>query len=122
MYGDGFVQDSHAMPWTPFECIIHLSGEYKHSLREGFRCMRHFQSKLPRRISLSMASAVLLRKCFVSISKHKAEGAYLRAATGSIFFPLSQLFRPVDIAFGFDGAMYVSDFCSRIIGHAQGMQ
>ena len=43
-----------------------------------------------------------------------------RVATGSIFLSSpSQLFRPVDIAFGFDGAMYVSDFCSRIIGHAQ---
>ena len=28
-------------------------------------------------------------------------------------------FRPVDTAFGMDGALYVSDFASRIIGHAQ---
>jgi hypothetical protein len=28
-------------------------------------------------------------------------------------------FRPVDVEFGFDGALYVSDFSSAIIGHAQ---
>jgi uncharacterized cupredoxin-like copper-binding protein len=28
-------------------------------------------------------------------------------------------FRPVDAEFGFDGALYVADFCSLIIGHAQ---
>jgi len=28
-------------------------------------------------------------------------------------------FRPADVEFGFDGGLYVSDFCSPIIGHAQ---
>ena len=67
-----------------------------------------------------MASAVLLRKCFVSISKHRADGAYYKASDRlDLLSSPSDLFRPVDIAFGFDGAMYVSDFCTRIIGHAQ---
>jgi hypothetical protein len=62
----------------------------------------------------------LLRKCFVSISKHKADGAYFQASDRlDVLSSPNQLFRPVDIAFGLDGAMYVSDFCSRIIGHAQ---
>ena len=67
-----------------------------------------------------MASAVLLRKCFVSISRHKADGAYFKAGGRlDVLSSPSDIFRPVDIAFGFDGAMYVSDFCTRIIGHAQ---
>ena len=62
----------------------------------------------------------MLQECFVSISRHQAEGAYYKAGGRlDVLSSPSQLFRPVDIAFGFDGAMYVSDFCTRIIGHAQ---
>ena len=120
MYGDGFVQDSHAMPWTPFGVYHPFKRGISIAYGKGSAACVISSPNFPEEYQQGMASAVLLRKCFVSISKHKAEGAYFKGSDRlDILSSPSQLFRPVDIAFGFDGAMYVSDFCSRIIGHAQ---
>jgi len=120
MYGDGFVQDSHAIPWTPFGVYHPFRRAISVAYGKGSAAAVISSPNFPDEYQQGMASAVLLRKCFVSISKHKAEGAYYKASDRlDILSSPNQLFRPVDIAFGFDGAMYVSDFCSRIIGHAQ---
>ena len=120
MYGDGFVQDSHAMPWTPFGVYHPFKRGISIAYGKGSAACVISSPNFPEEYQQGMASAVLLRKCFVSISKHKAEGAYFKGSDRlDILSSPSQLFRPVDIAFGFDGGMYVSDFCSRIIGHAQ---
>ena len=120
MYGDGFVQDSHAIPWTPFGVYHPFKRAISVAYGKGSAAAVISSPNFPDEYQQGMASAVLLRKCFVSISKHKADGAYFKASDRlDVLSSPNQLFRPVDIAFGLDGAMYVSDFCSRIIGHAQ---
>ena len=120
MYGDGFVQDSHAIPWTPFGVYHPFRRAISVAYGKGSAAAVISSPNFPDHYQQGMASAVLLRKCFVSISKHKADGAYFKASERlDLLSSPNQIFRPVDIAFGFDGAMYVSDFCSRIIGHAQ---
>ena len=120
MYGDGFVQDSHAVPWTPFGVYHPFRRAITVAYGKGSAACVISSPNFPEEYQQGMASAVLLRKCFVSLSRHEAEGAYYKASKRlDVLSSPSQLFRPVDIAFGFDGAMYVSDFCTRIIGHAQ---
>jgi glucose/arabinose dehydrogenase/azurin/lysophospholipase L1-like esterase len=120
MYGDGFVQDSHAIPWTPFGVYHPFKRAISIAYGKGSAAAVISSPNFPDEYQQGMASAVLLRKCFVSISKHRADGAYFKGSDRlDVLSSPDQLFRPVDIAFGLDGAMYVSDFCSRIIGHAQ---
>ncbi len=120
MYGDGFVQDSHAIPWSPFGVYHPFRRAISIAYGKGSAACVISSPHFPDEYQQGMASAVLLRKCFVSISKHRADGAYYKASDRlDLLSSPSELFRPVDIAFGFDGAMYVSDFCTRIIGHAQ---
>ena len=120
MYGDGFVQDSHAIPWSPFGVYHPFRRAISIAYGKGSAACVISSPHFPDEYQQGMASAVLLRKCFVSISKHRADGAYYKASDRlDLLSSPSDLFRPVDIAFGFDGAMYVSDFCTRIIGHAQ---
>mgnify|MGYP001437611110 CR=1 FL=1 len=120
MYGDGFVQDSHAVPWTPFGVYHPFRRAISIAYGKGSAAAVISSPNFPDEYQQGMASAVLLRKCFVSISKHRADGAYFKGSDRlDVLSSPDQLFRPVDIAFGLDGGMYVSDFCSRIIGHAQ---
>lgn len=120
MYGDGFVQDGHAVPWTPFGTYHPFKRAISVAYGKGSAAAVISGPNFPEDYQQGMASAVLLRKCFVSISKHKADGAYFRAGDRlDLLSSANTIFRPVDLAFGFDGALYVSDFCSRIIGHAQ---
>jgi plastocyanin len=120
MYGDGFVQDSNAIPWTPFGVYHPFKRAISIAYGKGSAACVISSPNFPEEYQQGMASAVLLRKCFVSISKHTAGGAYYKASDRlDILSSPDPIFRPVDIAFGFDGAMYVSDFCTRIIGHAQ---
>ncbi|MDB4720860.1 GDSL-type esterase/lipase family protein [Verrucomicrobiales bacterium] len=120
MYGDGFVQDSNAIPWTPFGIYHPFKRAISIAYGKGSAACVISSPNFPEEYQQGMASAVLLRKCFVSISKHTAGGAYYKASDRlDVLSSPDPIFRPVDIAFGFDGAMYVSDFCTRIIGHAQ---
>ena len=120
MYGDGFIQDSNAIPWTPFGVYHPFKRAISVAYGKGSAACVISSPNFPEEYQQGMATAVLLRKCFVSISKHKAEGAYFKAQDRlDIVSSPNTIFRPVDIAFGMDGAMYVSDFCTRIIGHAQ---
>ena len=120
MYGDGFVQDSNAIPWTPFGVYHPFKRAVSIAYGKGSAACVISSPNFPEEYQQGMATAVLLRKCFVSLSKHKAEGAYFKADDRlDILSSPNPIFRPVDIAFGLDGGMYVSDFCTRIIGHAQ---
>ncbi|MEE3177932.1 MAG: GDSL-type esterase/lipase family protein [Verrucomicrobiota bacterium] len=120
MYGDGFVQDSNAIPWTPFGVYHPFKRAISIAYGKGSAACVISSPNFPEEYQQGMASAVLLRKCFVSISKHTAGGAYYKARDRlDVLSSPDPIFRPVDIAFGLDGAMYVSDFCTRIIGHAQ---
>ncbi|MEM7012367.1 MAG: GDSL-type esterase/lipase family protein [Verrucomicrobiota bacterium] len=120
MYGDGFVQDSNAVPWTPFGVYHPFKRAISIAYGKGSAAQVISSPNFPDDYQQGVASAVLLRKCFVSISKQAADQGYHRGSDRvDVLASPDTSFRPVDIAFGFDGAMYISDFASRIIGHAQ---
>ncbi|MEM7393168.1 MAG: PVC-type heme-binding CxxCH protein, partial [Verrucomicrobiota bacterium] len=120
MYGDGFVQDSYAMPWTPFGIYHPFRRAISVAYGKGSAAAVISSPNFPDTYQQGMASAVCVRGHVVSISKHAPKDAYFKASDRlDLVSTRDKHFRPVDIAFGFDGAMYVSDFCSRIIGHAQ---
>jgi hypothetical protein len=65
-------------------------------------------------------SASLLGSYNVTISSPNiASGPVVGEGRIDLVSSQNSAFRPVDTAFGMDGALYVSDFASRIIGHAQ---
>lgn len=48
------------------------------------------------------------------------EGTYMKGGDSlNLLSSPNKVFRPTDLAFGFDGALYISDFYYPIIGHAQ---
>ncbi|MGE9270467.1 MAG: DUF7133 domain-containing protein, partial [Verrucomicrobiales bacterium] len=63
----------------------------------------------------------LLAKNAVLFTPLKLEqGTWVKSGESrSIFSSANKVFRPTDLAFGLDGALYVSDFYYPIIGHAQ---
>ena len=66
------------------------------------------------------ATAALLGSYTVSLSRPSAdEGPLVAASRLDVLSSKNSTFRPVDVEFGLDGALYVSDFSSLIIGHAQ---
>jgi glucose/arabinose dehydrogenase/azurin len=120
MYGDGFVQDSHAVPWTPLGVYQPFKRAISLDYGKGSGVAVISSPNFPADYQQGLASATLLGKYFVAISKHTAESGYYHASERlDLIASENAAFRPVDIAFGFDGAMYVSDYCSPIIGHAQ---
>ena len=120
MYGDGFVQDSHAIPWTPLGIYQPFKRGISLDYGKGSGVAVISSPNFPAAYQQGLASATLLGKYFVAISKHTAESGYYHASERlDLIASENAAFRPVDIAFGFDGAMYVSDYCSPIIGHAQ---
>ncbi|MFM8878815.1 MAG: plastocyanin/azurin family copper-binding protein, partial [Verrucomicrobiota bacterium] len=67
-----------------------------------------------------MASAACVGPYVVSITRYDFNQGMVRGS-GRLDLVSSKnaAFRPVDVEFGMDGALYVSDFASAIIGHAQ---
>ncbi len=120
MYGDGFVQDSHAIPWTPFGVYHPFGRSIAIRYGKGSGACTISSPNFPDAYQDGMASATLLGRYFVAISRMSAETGPFRASDRlDLVSSSNAAFRPVDMAFGFDGAMYISDFCSPIIGHAQ---
>ena len=67
-----------------------------------------------------MASASLLGNYTVSLWKYDYDKGMVKGSQRlDVLRSPNAAFRPADLEFGFDGALYVSDFCSPIIGHAQ---
>jgi azurin len=67
-----------------------------------------------------MASAALLGSHAVSITRYGFDQGLVQGGGRiDLVSSANAAFRPADLAFGMDGALYVSDFCSAIIGHAQ---
>ena len=67
-----------------------------------------------------MASAACIGPYVVSLTRFDFSQGMVRG-NGRLDLVSSKnaAFRPVDVEFGMDGALYVSDFASAIIGHAQ---
>ena len=120
MYGDGIVQDGLQMTRTPLGAYHPFGHGKVLGYGKGSGAASISSPNFPDAYQHGMASATLLGRYFVAISKLNLEaGPY--AATDRIDLLRSEnpAFRPVDLAFGMDGALYVSDFTSKIIGHAQ---
>jgi len=78
-------------------------------------------SHFPKEWQGGMVTGHLLAKNAVLFTPLKLEGGTWVAADKSLNLMSSQnkVFRPTDLGFGLDGALYVSDFYYPIIGHAQ---
>jgi hypothetical protein len=67
-----------------------------------------------------MASAACVGPYVVSITRFDfSQGMVRGSGRLDLVSSKNAAFRPVDVEFGMDGALYVSDFASAIIGHAQ---
>jgi glucose/arabinose dehydrogenase/plastocyanin len=120
MYGDGFVQDSQTMPWTPLGVYHDFKRSISIAYGKGSGATVISSPNFPDEYQQGMSSATLLGKYFVALSKlDPSTGFNVASDRLDIVSSTNAAFRPVDMAFGFDGAMYISDFCSPIVGHAQ---
>ena len=120
MYGDGLVLDGLTLTWTPLG-VYH---PFKHGSILGYgkgSAVEIISSKnFPEEYQQGIASASLLGNYTVSISKtHFDQGQAKASDRLDLVSSPNPAFRPAALAFGMDGALYISDFCSSIIGHAQ---
>lgn len=120
MYGDGLVLDGSALTWTPMGVYHPFSYAQVLGYGKGSAAMSISSPNFPDEYQQGMASAALLGSFAVSISKIDfAQGIAKSSGRLDLISSKNPAFRPADLAFGFDGALYVSDFSSAIIGHAQ---
>lgn len=120
MYGDGVVLDGLGLTWTPLGVYHPFNHSNLLGYGKGSAAMSISSPNFPAEYQQGMASAALLGSHAISITKvdfthGKAHGSDQEILVSSP----NAAFRPADLAFGFDGALYASDFCSTIIGHAQ---
>lgn len=120
MYGGGHFLDETQNTWTPLG-VAHGYGEATVlNYGKGSGAAIVSSPNFPDDAQQGFVSATLLGRYFVALSRRKMEGGAVTAADRlDLLSSPNAAFRPVDVAFGMDGALYVSDFCSAIIGHAQ---
>ena len=120
MYGDGLVLDGLPLTWTPLGVYHPFAYAKTIGYGKGSATASISSPNFPEAYQQGMASAALLGSYAVSLSKYDFSGGMARAVDRlDVLVSPNPAFRPVDLEFGFDGALYVSDFCSAIIGHAQ---
>lgn len=120
MYGDGFVQDSQLIPWTPLGIYHPFKRAISIAYGKGSGAAVISSPNFPDDYQQGMASATLVRAHFVALSKLNPGSGFHKASDRlNLLLTKNNGFRPADMVFGFDGAMYVSDFASTLIGHAQ---
>ena len=120
MYGDGLVLDGLQLTWTPLGAYHKFAHAKVLGYGKGSGAASISSPNFPDAYQHGMASATLLGRYFVAISKLNAtDGPYAATDRLDVLKSDNPAFRPVDIVFGMDGGMYVSDFSSAIIGHAQ---
>jgi azurin/lysophospholipase L1-like esterase len=120
MYGDGIVQDGLQMTRTPLGAYHPFGHGKVLGYGKGSGAASISSPNFPDAYQHGMASATLLGRYFVAISRLNCEsGPYAATDRVDVLRSENPAFRPVDLGFGMDGALYVSDFASKIIGHAQ---
>lgn len=120
MYGDGLPLDTLALTWTPLGVYHPFGYGNAGSNGKGSGIASISSPNFPDEYQQGMASASLLGNYTVSLWKYDYERGNMRGSKRlDVLSSTNAAFRPADLAFGFDGALYVSDFCSAIIGHAQ---
>lgn len=120
MYGGGHVLDGLSLPWTPLG-IYHaygLGNVINYSKGSGVASVS--SPNFPDEYQQGLVNGVLLGPYVVTLSKcDYSKGTVVGSGRVDLVSSENPAFRPVDMNFGFDGALYVSDFSSAIIGHAQ---
>ncbi len=120
MYGGGHVLDGLALPWTPLG-VYHkygLGNVINYSKGSGVTSVS--SPNFPDEYQQGLANGVLLGPYVVTLTKcDYSKGLVTGSGRLDLVSSENPAFRPVDMNFGFDGALYVSDFSSAIIGHAQ---
>jgi len=120
MYGDGLVLDALPLTWTPLGVYHPFAYAKTVGYGKGSAATSISSPNFPGDYQQGMASAALLGSYVVSLTKYNFENGMVRGSERlDVVSSPNAAFRPADLAFGFDGALYISDFCSSIIGHAQ---
>ncbi|CAN5902960.1 hypothetical protein BH11VER1_BH11VER1_42280 [soil metagenome] len=119
-FGGGHVLDGLPLTWTPLGVYHPYGNGTVVNYGKGSALSVVSSPNFPDAYQQGIASATLLGTYCVSISKPNADaGPIVGTDRLDLLTSQNSAFRPVDCEFGFDGALYVSDFSSRIIGHAQ---
>ncbi len=120
MYGDGGAHDGAALIWMPLGAYhpYNYAEIGKYGKGSGFAAIS--SPNFPDEYQEGIASASLLGRYAVNLTKFDySQGMIKHEGPLTILSSPNAAFRPADVEFGMDGALYVSDFCSPIIGHAQ---
>lgn len=116
-YGGGPVKDGLMHTATPLG--VYHAGEYGtvFNYNKGSSVAVVSSPNFPDEYQGAVASADLLGNYVVSMTKTSTDtGPFVGGTRFELMTSKNPVFRPVDIEFGFDGAMYVADFCSLLIG------
>ncbi|MDB4578932.1 GDSL-type esterase/lipase family protein, partial [Akkermansiaceae bacterium] len=120
MYGDGDVYDGTSLIWTPFGAYHPYAYARMTSYGKGSGCAMISSPNFPDEYQNGIASASLLGRYAITLTKlDRSGGMVKRKDSLTILESPNAVFRPADIEFAMDGSLYISDFCSPIIGHAQ---
>ncbi len=120
MYGGGDVLDGLPLTWTPLGIYQPYAYGKLLDYGKGSGAASISSPNFPDEYQQGIASGVLLGPYVVSLTKCDfSQGAVRGSDRLDLLSSQNPAFRPVDVNFGFDGALYVSDFSSAIIGHAQ---
>ncbi|NBR87735.1 MAG: hypothetical protein EB082_02115, partial [Verrucomicrobia bacterium] len=119
-YGGGHVLEGLPLTWTPLGAYHTYGHGTVVNYGKGSALSVISSPNFPAEYQQGVASATLLGNYFVSLSKARSDdGPIIGTDRLDLVTSTNAAFRPVDCEFGFDGALYISDFSSRIIGHAQ---
>jgi azurin len=120
MYGDGLVLDGLALTWTPTGVYHPFAHARILGYGKGSAAASVSSPNFPVEYQQGMASAALLGSHMVSLTQCGFDNGLVQGSNRlDLVSSSNAAFRPADLAFGMDGALYISDFCSAIIGHAQ---
>jgi plastocyanin len=119
-YGGGHVLDALPLTWTPLGVYHPYGHGTVLNYAKGSALSVISSPNFPAEFQQGVASAALLGSYVVSLSPVSADtGPLVATRRLDVLSTKNSTFRPVDVEFGLDGALYVSDFSSLIIGHAQ---
>ncbi len=120
MYGDGVVLDGLVLTWSPLGVYHPFNHGGVLGYGKGSAAASISSPNFPAEYQQGMASAALLGSHAISITRMDFEkGRAHGSGRLDLVSSPNAAFRPADLAFGFDGGLYASDFTSTIIGHAQ---
>lgn len=120
MYGDGLVLDGLPLTWTPLGIYHPFAYGQTVGYGKGSAAASVSSPNFPEAYQQGMASAACIGPYAVSLTRYDFSHGMVRGHDRlDLVSSPNPAFRPVDVNFGFDGALYVSDFASAIIGHAQ---